>query len=469
MTSRQYPHTTTSDRAEFTLLDGGGGVLLMAAVPGPDLASAGYVEQEYRAHGEAATLRAVRPIQADGRFELGFDTPTAAFATRVVVRKPADPGNFNGTLVVEWLNVSSGQDAGPGYTYLATELARGGYAWAGVSAQWAGIESGTPTIAVPIDDNPVRPGLALLDTDRYGTLSHPGDAYCYDMFGRIARGLRDTGSAPLAGLTVDRMLAIGESQSAVALTTYINGVHTLHDVFDGFLVHSRGGSPAPLGAPGRGFDLRAALRNGVPTQIRDDGTAPTIVVQTETDLFGHLAYLPARQPDSDHFRLWEIAGAAHADKFMVGEFETYLGCSQAVNRGQQSFVLRAALRSLDAWVRTGATPPTAARLATDVGAGGPEFVVDSNGNVRDGVRTPAVDAPVATLSGAPAPDASPICQLFGTTTPLPESRLRTLYPSRDAYLDRYRAATEEAIAGGFVLADDRDELLALAEPSLIDW
>ena len=65
--------------------------------------------------------------------------------------------------------------------------------------------------------------------------------------------------------------------------------------------------------------------------VRDDLDVPVIVVQTETDLLGHLNYLPARQPDSEWLRLWEVAGTSHADKFQIGEFEDFLGCPGPVN------------------------------------------------------------------------------------------------------------------------------------------
>ncbi|NMN97063.1 hypothetical protein FGL95_18645 [Nocardiaceae bacterium YC2-7] len=439
--------------------------MLLAAVSGPDLAANGYSEEEYLATGTATSFRAAGPLTAEGRFDLELSGETAEFATRVVVRRPIDPDAFNGTLVVEWLNVSSGRDAAPDYTYLARELIRSGYAWAGVSAQWAGVEGGNPTIAVPNSADRALTGLAGIDPKRYGDLHHPGDAFCYDIFGQVAHGLET--SPALAGLTVVRKLAVGESQAAIALSMYYNGIQPLSNTFDGFLIHSRGGAVAPLGTAGTGIALRAALREGTPTRLRDDVAVPAIVVQTETDLFGHLAYYPARQEDSDYFRLWEIAGAAHADKFQIGPFESILECPLPVNRGQQSFVVRAALRALDRWASDGQRPPSAPRM--QVVAGETEFALDDNGNVVGGVRTPAVDAPTTILSGAPAPGASPICALFGTTTPLPEARLRALYASAAAYLARYRAAVDAAIAAGFVLADDRAELLAEAQPDLVSW
>ncbi len=51
---------------------------------------------------------------------------------------------FNGTVVVEWLNVSAGSDTDPGLGYAAAELDREGYAYVGVSAQQAGINGSTP-------------------------------------------------------------------------------------------------------------------------------------------------------------------------------------------------------------------------------------------------------------------------------------------------------------------------------------
>jgi hypothetical protein len=190
---------------------------------------------------------------------------------------------------------------------------------------------------------------------------------------------------------------------------------------------------------------------------------PVIMVETETDLLGALRYLPARQPDSDYVRLWEVAGTAHADRYTIGEFEELLGCPRPVNRGQQAYVVRAALRWLDGWARGGDPAPSADRLEVD----GEAFVRDEAGNTRGGVRTPCVDAPVEVLRGDTDPDASYLCQLFGSTLPMDPDVLARLWPDRAAYLAAYERATDEAIAAGFVLPEDRDELLAEARPDLL--
>ncbi|WP_068269867.1 alpha/beta hydrolase domain-containing protein [Aldersonia kunmingensis] len=446
----------------FEELTGGKGASLLAANPGPDLATAGYRETEYRVSGSATCYRA-DDLPVDGRFVIS-PASEEAFSTRLLVRRPVDPATFNGTVVVEWFNVSSGSDAGPDYTYLYAELLRRGYAWAGVSAQLIGVEGGRALVSTP---NAAGSGLKQVDPDRYGTLSHPGDEFAYDIFTSIGRALGSgADDDPLGGLKVERRLAVGESQSAFAMSTYVNAVAPISGVFDGFLIHSRAGGVAPIGEIGTDVDL-ARAKAGPPTRIRDDLSAPVIVVQTETDLFEDLAYYPARQPDSDFFRLWEIAGTAHADRYQIGDLEEFLGCPQRVNRGQQTYVLRAALRHLDAWSRGGSAAPSADRLSTRETDGVVEFAPDANGNTEGGIRTPAVDAPVSVLSGFGPADSSRICRLFGTTTPLDGSVLRALYSSRADYLDRYRAAAEAAITAGYVLAEDREALLAEAEPDLI--
>jgi hypothetical protein len=333
---------------------------------------------------------------------------------------------------------------------LEAEILRRGHTWVGVSAQHVGVEGGGGSV----DTGLGSPGLKGNDPARYGGLHHPGDAFMFDIYRQAVAGL---------DLPADVRLAVGESQSAVALTTYVNVVHPWAPLFDGFLIHSRGGVAAPLGEPGKGLVMDEVLRGG-PVTIRDDLAVPVFVVVTEGDLFDRIGFLPARQPDTDTFRLWEVAGTSHADGFIIGDFEESLGCEVPVNRGQQAFVLRAALRHLDAWARGGDPPPSAPPLETTADG----FVHDDNGNVRGGVRTPRVDAPVEVLSGRPWPGASIACRLFGSTLALPAERLKELYVDREAYLTAYTRAADAAIEAGFLLADDREAILADAQPQLVE-
>jgi hypothetical protein len=445
-------------------LTGGTGISLAAAGPGPDLGQAGYQEAEYVASGTATSYKSVGDLPQDGTFHLSPDSQ-ADYTTRLVVRRPADPAAFNGVVLVEWLNVSGGVDAGPDYTYLTDEILRRGYAWVGVSAQRIGVEGGPVAVGVPGSEaGGAGKGLKAIDPARYGALHHPGDAYAYDIYTQVAQALRSPGSTdPLAGLGVQRVLALGESQSAFTLTTYYDGVQPLTHEFDGFFIHSRGGAPAPLSSPSGEIDIVTSL-SGRPTTLRTDQPTPAIVIETETDVLSVLGFYPARQPDNDHLRVWEVAGTAHADQFQIGPLATSLGCGP-INNGQQVYVLRAALRHLDDWVSTGAVPPRGTPLDIDVSTAKPTYRLDRLGNVKGGVRTPALDAPVDMLSGIAPNPPSIICLLLGTTTPLSRQQLDGLYSSKGDYLTTYTAATDAAIAAGFALPEDRTQILQGADPT----
>ncbi|AZG48247.1 alpha/beta hydrolase domain-containing protein [Gordonia insulae] len=445
---------------EFVELTGGGGCNIVSATPGPNLAANGFQEIEYAATGVATrfTLSGMHAVDPSGKDE---------YTTRILVRRPQQDVDFTGTVVVEWLNVSSGGDAAPEYTYLAEELIRGGYAWVGVSAQYTGVMGGAGSVDGL--DTAGAPGLSGHDAQRYAGMYHPGDAYCYDIFASIGAALRSPDdSHPLHGLSVRRLLGVGESQSAMALTTYANLFADRHKVFDGLLIHSRAAGALPLGEVGTALDVDAVFARE-PVTIRTDLSIPVFIVQTETDVLTNFGFHRARQPDTDRLRTWEIAGTAHADLHQIGPYEHMLGCPTPVNRGQQRLVLRAAIAHLRTWAEGGAPapPPTAMPLELDTTLAPPRFAVDTLGNVRGGVRTPCVDAPTEVLSGIVDADVPRICILFGSTTPIPAERLAAHYGDRDDYDRRYRAATDSAIEGGFILPADRAEALADARPDLI--
>ena len=362
---------------------------------------------------------------------------------------------------MEWLNVSGGLDANPDYASAAEEIIRQGHAWVGVSAQLIGVEGGPVLVKVPLAEALVGKGLKTLNPERYGSLEHPGDGFAFDIYTQIARAARAGGDF-LNGLTPDVVLAAGESQSAIALTTYYNGVQPLTNAFDGFLIHSRAFVALPLVEPGAYADLAGSVAGAdAPILLRDDVKAPVIEVQAESDVVGVLNSLASRQPDSDTFRLWEVAGTAHADRHLLGVVADSLSCGVEINDGPLHFVVKAAVRALDAWVRSGDAPPVATLIETTEGAS-PAIARDADGIARGGIRTPKVDAPADVQSGEPGAGADLMCMLLGSSKPLPPQRLAELYADHEEYLTKFEAAADAAITDGFVLAEDREALLATA-------
>lgn len=445
-------------------LSGGNGIFLGSA--DAFTAPAGYVDHEYVAAGTATSYAPDGVLTDDGRWRLRPDE-AAAYRTRIVVRRPANASDASGTVLVEWLNVSGGIDANPDYATLAEEIVRRGHVWVGVSAQLIGIEGGPVLVTTPLGEGVSGEGLKRLDPARYASLSHPGDGYAFDIYTQVARAVR-RGGALLGGIRPGVVLAVGESQSAIALTTYYNGVQPRTGAFDGFFVHSRGATSLPLVGPGEFADLAGSIGAALRPILRTDGDAPVMELQAEGDVTGLLSSSAVRQADTDRFRLWEVAGTAHADARLVGkELQSLLDCGASINDAPFHVVAKAALRALEAWVRTGAAPAEAPRIELTDDAT-PAARRDADGIALGGIRTPPVEVPVDVLSGEPGPNPDVICLLLGSTTPLPAERIAELYASRDDYVRRYEAATDRAIAAGFVLAEDRGALLGYARPSRID-
>jgi hypothetical protein len=440
-----------------------------------DLGKLGYTNEEYFLEGTARSY-------ASGGGE-------ARYRTRAVVRRPLDPKRWNGSVLVEWFNVSGGLDASPDWAFVHRHLIRAGFAYVGVSAQRVGIEGGGfAALSFP---------LKKMDAARYASLEHPGDAFSFDIFSQAAHAVRD--GRLLGGRAPRQVLAIGESQSAMFLVAYVNHVDADARAFDGFLIHGRGGKEAALDGSsiirGTPEERAAALRSGNwsvshvagSDRIRADVRVPVITVQSETDVVG-LGSAGARQDDAERFRLWEIAGAAHADTYLLvasgqddgslapealakllAPTREFLGIqtNELMNAGpQQHYVLQAALAHLARWAAGGPPPPTAPRLELSQGGASP-FALDAAGLVRGGLRTPWVDAPSAVLSGL-GQSGSEFAFLFGTTRPFDAATLARLYPGgRSELLARFAKATDEALATGFLLEADAPEIRALA--ALTRW
>jgi Alpha/beta hydrolase domain len=443
-----------------------------------DIGDVGYVAEEFFVSGTASSYAPTGPLGPDGEWSV---TPcdAADYTTRMVVLTPADRARFNGTVLVEWLNVSGGIDAPAVWMMAHREIIRAGYAYVAVSAQRVGVEGGDSLLGMDMS-------LKNQDPTRYAALRHPGDSFCYDIFSQTG-GLVRNASGGLHELPVQHVVAVGESQSAMFLTTYVNAVDPLAQRYDGFLVHSRFASAAPLDGLSI-FDESQADSAGA-VRFRTDLRVPLVTVITETDLFGgpRHGYYFARQPDDDWLRVWEIPGAAHADNYTIqvapidsgsAPLDDIVAAYAPTNMlmGQQlghfinfapqhHYVVQAALAALTTWVRTGEPAPTAAPIEAHA-SDPPRPLLDANGLARGGVRTPWVDVPIARTSGRGASESateSIMAAIFGSGEPFDEATLRRLYPGgAGQYLDGFTAALDRAIQSGFILPADRPEILQLA-------
>jgi hypothetical protein len=209
-----------------------------------------------------------------------------------------------------------------------------------------------------------------------------------------------------------------------------------------------------------------------------------LVLQSETDV-ALLGSGRAAQPDSDRLRVWELAGAAHADTYLLvaGNYDegnlpagrlagllapttdTPAGQTDTpINSGpQHHYVACAAIEHLVRWAAGGPPAPSCDRLHPS--EDGRDFHRNYYGIATGGIRTPWTDAPVATLSGL-GQAGSTYAFLFGTTQPFDGEDMSRKWPfGRPGYLDDFEEELDRTISRGYLLADDRAEILALARVS----
>ncbi len=444
-----------------------------------DISGQGYTEKEYFLSGSAHSYGAARP-----------DAP---YTTRMIVYRPLDATQFSGNVVVEWNNVSSFNDAPVDLQWVHQQVIDEGDAYVAVSVQQAGIcGPGQGRLPAPgFGSMPCIPtSLAGHDPARYGRLDLPGDDYSSGIFSQAAASLRNrNGADPLEGLIPNTVLAIGVSQSALALDDYIkSGADDSARVFDGFLIDA---------------DSQATL----PSSYR----VPTL----------HLWSEDAARPGVDESKAnhvsWQIAGAPHVDRW-ANSFSDSTGTrgnatpvtapeipsvDNLGNYGQEGptgavpciggsefprrYAVDAALAALQVWVHSGIEPPRAPALEftgiaesvqgaptlPDIaglpldGVNAAALLVspvaiarDAYGNALGGLRLPVVTVPVAGYVGS-------ACVLLGTSTPLPANVLHELYPTHSVYVDKLLVDTRKAVQDRFMTAADGRDLIERACVSAI--
>jgi Alpha/beta hydrolase domain len=406
-----------------------------------ELAIRGYIEEEFFIQGNAN--RYTTPAQATA-------TPTDGdhpYKTRIVVRRPADPKRFNGTVLVEWNNVTNGFDAENIWFFAWEHILRAGYAWVGVSAQQVGVTA-----------------LKTFSTERYGMIdvnqggTIMGDALSYDIFSQAGQSIKSPGGInPLGNLKPIRVIAVGESQSAQRLSTYVNSINPLARVYDGFI-----------------------LLSSLNQRIRTDVPVPVWKISTEYDVgFGEAG---VRQPDTALFRSWEIAGTSHVDHHLrqsreplelrdIGTsseaaFSPNCGVPTVGTRVPVQYVLASALDLMGRWIDK-RTPPPSAPPITTTAASERQITIsrDKLGLALGGIRLAEVAVPTSINNGTNTGPGA--CARWGYYKPFDIGTLNMLYPNHQSYVSAVERVTNENLQAGFILKQDAESVIRDARNSAI--
>ena len=406
-----------------------------------DLAAAGYTAREFYAAGLANRYTGADANTLTTASLLDSGNP---YRTRVMVRYPTRR-KFNGTLAVEWTNVTIGVDFEFATAEASEYLLREGYAVAVVSAQRVGVERAKTW-------SPQRYAGLSVDVNKCGvsgTSLCTGDPLSYDIYAQITRALKDNiggASAPMPGLRVKDAIAIGQSQSAGRLAIYYNTIQPLHNVFDGFAYWDRSG------------------------QLRSDLTVPAISVESE-GLAG--SFGGDQWTTSQYTRKWDVAGTTHASLYGAQYIEAISQRDQSILQpdGQPKtffawidqnhacaklppfttvdvgLVYNKAIDSVRNWYKKG-TPAAPSRSFVTTPAG--TLVRDANGNVEGGIRLPQYVVPTAeqgALNGTQFP-----CNVSGWHRYYTPEELKALYGTHGNYVSRVREVMNPLVAEGYVLS-----------------
>ncbi|HEX5997415.1 MAG TPA: alpha/beta hydrolase domain-containing protein [Jiangellales bacterium] len=378
-----------------------------------NLAAVGYVEEEFYLSGLADGFATSGALVAS-------DIP---YRTRIVVRRPASPTDSNGVVLMEWQNVTAGYDLDA--LWNPEHVTRNGTTWVGVSAQRVGVD-------FLHGWSPTRYG----DLDVTGSGAYLTDQLSYDIFAQAAQAVRSPeGTDPMGGLVVEKVLAIGASQSAGRMTTYYNNILPQVDdpVFDGY----------------------AFIVGSAPSRVGDE---PVFHVLSETDVTTPLN----RRPDSDVYRRWEVAGSAHSgwngqvyrapisNRDLPNGAPTYNCVNPPFSRVPLHYVTTKAYDHLAAWV-DGVQPPHAPYLEF---SGLSTKIRNELGLALGGIQLSQVSVPTALNTGSNS--GQTFCFLFGTHVPFDDELLSELYPSHGRYVSAVARAGAANVEAGYLDAVDAE-------------
>jgi hypothetical protein len=413
------------------------------------MATYDYVEEEYLASGEAAG---------------------APYRTRILIRRPADLSRFSGVAIAEVSHIWGGTSV---WRALNRHLMRSGHLWVEIDSQApsaleliaaadperysamtlaAGPAASKFASTIPFDPAAGKDELARR-YDEFKSRWWAATPQSFDIIGQVAAALRE--GLP-DGSSIREIYLAGISQTGGVVRKYIEDYHATQrlgdgaPVFDGYLPAASGGAALPdVDVPviellGEGEFQSVRLPCGVSGQVRG---------------------VSHRRPDSDTFRLYEVAGMAHRETRHMSDADVRrlqdcaLPAGAAWSTFPNSHVYAAVLDQLIGWTRGVSTPPASMWLETE--GDGDDIRRDDHGNALGGLRTTYVTAPVSSLVAA-TPVGRP-SWYHGHEIPFDVGTLDAIYGSATGYRRRVADDVAGMIDRGLYNPIDAEEIRQQAE------
>ncbi len=430
----------------------------------------GYEEHEFFLTGTASTYDYNKEKK-----KLSIDVTDIDYTTRAMVRYPQNAADFNGTVVIDLMNITAGYENEDlwrrSYKYLMEE----GYGYIGLTYNNTGIQS-----------------LKKFDAERYADLQWYDGAYknamAFDVISQLGTLLRTPdGEDMLGGYSIDNVVLTAQSSSAYYLNGYLHA-------FDSYLATANNGKPLFDGYINIvGSALGIAIDNPDNYQNAFMGAfpqtaAPMVAVMSEFEASAAGPFGYPETADKENFWLYEVAGAPHSDPmspilpnfaeltkantkgapvtdkdYAKGEYESELQLDQVVTGALDNLVKRIKDNTFKM--------PSAEKIRIEVGK------KDAYGNTKGGIRMPQIEAPLATFkASASKPDGTPnpsathgsmvyltwgdLVKRYGEDADEKTAQVSDLFANyKEAFADAANALCE----AGFIRATERDALIAWSE------
>ncbi len=443
----------------------------------------GYMEDEYFMHGSANVYS-----ENDKGLEVIYKD--APYTTRILIRRPEAIEKFSGNVIIEILNATAMMDIDRMWVNSWKYFTRNGDIYVGITSKGHVVDSllkfdkeryQSICWNNPLPDRQIPDALA---SGPFPFLPQYESGLFWDMLTDLAKLLRmKSDFNPIAKYGVNYLYLTGWSQSGSYLVRYLKSFSYLpenckeHPLFDGYLAAGCGADIAPMNAyePIKSDFFRA---KGIPKGSVMGAKEPYININTESENRHTNWYGDFDQPDYK-FRSYPIPGSSHDSYYNLIEYYnkqkgkerlvrfTFDGVDGEPLNYPYEFIFNAAFRNLYAWVRYGVSAPHAEKIKTEVvdrehaeplGA----YIrncTDAFGNAIGGIRTPAIDYPVGRYESFSKTKDGRINPMFGKVNPFPPEVLKGIYGDIDNYRRLVSKRTDEIIAEGFILAEDREECI----------
>jgi hypothetical protein len=182
------------------------------------------------------------------------------------------------------------------------------------------------------------------------------------------------------------------------------------------------------------------------------------------------------------FRTYQIPASSHDSKYNLLDYYEGQGkkdCKRAMFElnydgvegepmdNPYELVFNAAFRNLYCWVRCGIPAPHANKIETEFTSADEadpfgawvKNKQDQFGNAIGGIRTPGADYPVGVYSSSSKMANGKYQAMFGQVIPFSPEKLKALYGTLENYKKLVTKSTDEMISQGFLLKEDREEMI----------